>query len=463
MSTERMVITMSRIKNMTSGNPAKLMASFAAPLMLANFGQQLYTIVDAMIVGKGVGVEALAAVGATDWSYWLALWVIQALAQGFSIPISQYFGEGNRKKMRQTIAMSIKLCLVSGCALTVVCLLMAKPLLSLLQTPDNIFNGASQYLLTMFGGILIVLAYNMASAILRAFGDGKSPLIAIAVAAVTNIVLDLLFVLVFHWGIIGAAVATITAQFLAFLYCLRTLAKMDIMKLEKDDWNFRKEIVSKQCRLGIPLALQNILIAIGGMILQSAINQHGFVFIAGFTATNKIYGLLESSALSIGYAITTYMAQNYGGGFYKRIRQGLKSSVLIAVVLSVCVSAFMIAVGKPILSLFIDAANANAEEVLSVAYHYLFIMSCLLLPLYLLFVFRNTLQGLGNGIAPFLSGVMEFAARVSVSCFFTRIWGDDIIFYSEPSAWIAAMAVLVAICLKTVSSLPASDAQSQQA
>lgn len=444
---------MSRVKNMTEGSPTNLMVSFAAPLIIANFGQQLYMIVDAIIVGKGVGVEALASVGATDWSYWLALWVIQALTQGFAIPISHYFGEGDKTKIRKSVAMSVKLCLFTGIMLTVICLLMACPLLRLLQTPDNIFKGASEYLLTMFGGILVVMAYNMASAILRAFGDGKTPLIAIAVAAVTNIVLDLLFVLVFQWGIIGAAVATVTAQLLAFLYCLWVLRKLELMKMEKSDWLFSKAIVSKQCRLGIPLALQHVLIAVGGMILQSAINRHGFIFIAGFTATNKVYGLLESSAISMGYAVTTYMAQNYGGGFYQRIRKGLKSAVLIAVVLSLCVSVVMILAGKPILGLFIDSSSADASAVLEVAYHYLFIMSCLLFPLYLLYVFRNTLQGLGNAIAPLISGVMEFVARVSVAYFFTGILGDEVIFYAEPSAWIAATVVLMTECLRNVSRL----------
>ena len=453
----RMDVSLNRVKNMTVGSPLKLLIFFSAPLIAANFGQQLYMIVDAIIVGRGVGVEALASVGATDWSYWLALWVVQALTQGFAIPISQYFGEGNHTRLRQTVAMSIKLCILIGIVLTVICLLIARPLLRLLQTPENIFAGALEYLLTMYGGILIVMAYNMAASILRALGDGKTPLIAISIAAVTNIILDLLFVLVFQWGIIGAAVATVTAQLFAFLYCFRVLKNLELMKIKKEDWNFRRDIVSRQCSLGAPLALQHILISVGGMILQSAINKHGFLFIAGFTATNKIYGLLESSAISLGYAVTTYMAQNYGGGFYSRIRKGLKTAVLIAVLLSVLVSITMIFAGKPILSLFIDNASTNASETLEIAYHYLYIMSCLLLSLYFLYVFRNTLQGLGNAIAPLLSGIMEFFARVSVAYVFTRIWGDEWIFFAEPSAWIAAMVILILICLRSVHRLPLSD------
>ena len=444
---------MSRMKNMTEGSPAKLILSFSLPLMAANLGQQLYMIVDTMIVGKGVGVEALASVGATDWSYWLALWVIQAITQGFAISISQHFGEGNQSRIKKTVAMSIWLCLGIGVVLTVSGLVFARFLLRILQTPDPIFQGALSYLMILYAGILVVMAYNMAAAILRSLGDGKTPLIAIVIAAITNILLDLLFVLVFRWGVAGAAFATVLAQLLAFIYCLLVMRKIDLLKMERKDWKPESSIIKRQCGLGIPLALQHVLIAIGGMILQSSINRHGFVFIAGFTATNKLYGVLESSAISLGYAVTTYTAQNYGAGRYHRIRNGLKSSMLISAAMSVCVSAAMIAGGRAVLGLFIDSTSSSAAEVLEISYHYLFIMSCLLSSLYLLYAFRNTLQGLGNTVAPFLSGVMEFFARVSVAVYFSRLWGTEAIFFAEPCAWAAATLVLVTICVRQVGKL----------
>jgi putative MATE family efflux protein len=444
----------SRTKNMTAGKPAKLMMSFAIPLIIANLGQQLYMIVDTIIVGKGVGVEALAAVGAADWSYWLALWVIQAMTQGFAISISHSFGEGNQGRIKTTVAMSIWLCALIGSIMTVICLSIGKALLRLLQTPEAIFGNASAYLLTMYSGILVVMAYNMAAAILRAFGDSKTPLVAIAIAGVANIVLDLLFVLRLHWGVVGAAVATVLAQFLAFLYCMLVFRKMDLVKMSREDWKPNWNIIRNQCRLGFPPALQHVLISTGGMILQSAINQQGFVFIAGFTATNKIYGLLESSAVSLGFAATTYTAQNYGAGLYERIREGLKSSVRIAILMSVCISVVMIGVGRYLLELFIDQTNANAQDVLQIAYQYLFIMSCLLWFLYLLYAFRNTLQGLGNTSAAFASGVLEFLARVSVALIFSRIWGAKAIFCAEPCAWIAATILLAVVCIRKVKALP---------
>lgn len=448
---------MDRTTNMTVGNPAKLIMTFSIPLIIANIGQQLYTIVDAIIVGQGVGVEGLAAVGATDWAYWLALWVIGSMTQGFAVPISQYFGEGNHKKVKKAVTASIALCAAIGIFLTVVCLIIANPILRILQTPEDIFAGARSYLITMYAGILIVMAYNMSASVLRALGDGKTPLIAMVIAGLTNVGLDLLFVLFFQWGIVGAAIATLTAQMLAFLYCFLVLRKMEIMRLKQEDWELEKKIVTLEAKLGLPLALQHILIVIGGMVLQYAINQYGMVFIAGFTATNKVYGLLESSALSLGFALMTYTAQNYGAGLYDRIRSGLKTSSFIAMILAVIVAGVMILFGKHVLMLFIESGNASAADVLEIAYRYLIIMNVLLFTLYFLHIFRNTLQGLGDSVTPFWSGVMECLARISVAVGVSRIFGKDAIFFAEPCAWIAATIVLAVICIRKVKNLPAGE------
>ncbi len=445
---------MNNTNKMTQGKPAALIMSFSFPLIIANLGQQLYMIVDSIIVGKGVGIEALAAVGATDWSYWLALWVVQSFTQGFSIPISQYFGEGSKNKVRQAITASIRLCLIIGAVMTILCLLIARPLLTLLQTPGNIFESAALYLLFMYGGILIITAYNMSAAILRALGDSRTPMLSIIVAAITNIVLDLLFVMRFHWGVSGAAAATVIAQFFAFLCCFLVLRRMEFCQFSREDWQLHTGIVKKLCRLGIPYAFQHMLIAIGGMILQSAINLQGVVFVAGFTATNKIFGLLESSAISIGHSVTTYMAQNYGAGQYNRIRQGLKSSLAFAVSLSILISAGMILSGRVLLSLFIDQTDPAAPEVLQVAYHYLFVVSCFLVFLYLLYIFRSTLLGLGKPFASLVSGVMEFIGRVSTARLFIHLWGANVVFYAEPAAWIAATVILITVCLRTIHQMP---------
>lgn len=434
---------MSHVTNMTNGNPTKLMLMFSLPLMVGNIGQQLYTVVDAIIVGQGVGVQALAALGASDWIYWLVLWSISSFAQGFSILITQRFGAGDRAGARRAIAMSIQLCAVIGIIITVGSLLIAKPLLLLMKTPDDIFDGALSYVMTLCAGTYIVLAYNMAASILRSFGNGRSPLIAMFIAAFTNIGLDLLFVMVFDWGIVGAAVATLIAQMVAFLYCLLVLRKIPEAQLIKEDWKLNRADLKKLWGLGAPLAFQHAVIAVGGMILQFVINGFDTLFLAGFTATNKLYGMLESTAISFGYATSTYMGQNRGAGKIERIDVGIKSIVKLSVMVSVGISAFMVLFGRHILQLFISSDTENADMVLQIAYGYLMVMSALLAALYLLHAYRSALQGLGNTIASFWSGVIEFVMRIGAAFIMPVFFGHTGLFFAEPAAWIGAAVFLI--------------------
>ena len=261
---------MSRETNMTVGRPTKLILGLAVPLILTNVGQQLYTVADASIVGRGVGVEALAALGATDWLYWLVLWTVQAMTQGFSVLVSQTFGSNDKKGLRKAITMSVLLCAAVGILLTVVFVSSAGWLLHLLDTPENIYDGAHIYLTMMYAGTLITMAYNMAAAILRALGDGKSPLIAMFTAGCLNIVLDLLFVIRFGWGIPGAAAATLLAQLFAFAYCVIALRKIPAASVEKPDWQPDSSVIRRLCHLGLPLALQHFVIVISGIVLYPA-------------------------------------------------------------------------------------------------------------------------------------------------------------------------------------------------
>lgn len=435
---------MDRTRDMTRGNPAKHIFLFALPLILGNLGQQLYMVADAIIVGQGVGVDALAALGATDWTYWVVLWSIQALTQGFAILITHNFGSGNHAALRRSVAASIRLCAVAAVLLTAMGLVGARPMLALLSTPDILLEQATSYLTVMFAGTAVVMAYNMAAAILRAFGDGKSPLIAMGVAAALNVGLDLLFVLVFGWGIVGAAVATLIAQLVSFLYCLGVLRRLAFLRLHREDWENSSAVSRHLLRLGLPLALQHVVIAVGGMVLQSVINSFGFLFVAGFTATNKLYGMLESSAISFGFSTSTYMAQNWGAKRVDRLEKGIKSAVRLSVLVAVAISALMIIFGKSILGLFISTADAGAAQVLDIAYRYLLIMSALLFILYLLHTYRSALQGLGNTVAPMVSGFIEFAMRVGVALALPPLLGELGLFFAEPAAW-AGAAVLVII------------------
>ena len=433
----------SRIKNMTEGNPSSLILTFALPLMAGNVFQQLYTVVDTMVVGKYLGVSALAALGASDWLNWMMLGIVQGFTQGFAILMAQEFGAKKLDQLRKVIGNSAVLSLFSSLALVLLGQLTALPVLILLKTPKAILNDSLLYLRIMFLGIPIVMTYNLLACILRSLGDGKTPLQAMVVASITNIVLDLLFVMVFHWGIAGATIATLIAQLVSGLYCLYHIWKIDFLKMQKADFRPQGDLCGKLMALGSPMAFQNCIIAIGGMIVQFVVNGFGVLFIAGFTATNKLYGILEIAATSYGYSMITYVGQNLGAGKGRRIRQGLRASLGISVATSVVIALIMLVFGQFILSWFISGTPEEIEQTMQVAYFYLSVMSICLPILYVLHVVRSTIQGMGNTMLPMLSGVMEFTMRTLTALLLPLVLGEVGIFFAEIAAWAGADVVLV--------------------
>ena len=437
---------MSRVKDMTQGNPVKLILNFAFPLVLTNLGQQVYMIVDAAIVGRGVGVKALAAVGCTDWSYWVILWAVTMMTQGFATFVSRYFGMRDFSAMNKAVTTSAVLCAVVGTGLTVGGLLAVKPLLQLLQTPADILPDAVTYLSTMVAGTLIVTAYNMSASILRAFGDGRSPMIAMIAAAVINLALDLLFVMVFHWGVFGAALASLIAQLCAFAYCFYRITKVECLHIERCDWGLDLKMAGDLLKFAMPLMLQYIVINLGGVILQSTINLQGSVFIAGYTAVNKLYGLLECTAIGLGLALTTYFSQNYGAGNVKRVRGGHKTALLIMAVAALAVMTLVLTLGRFLLQLFIDPAEVGAVESLAIGGKYLLIMALNMVILYWVYVYRSIMQAMGDSIWSMISGFAEFAARVLMAKVVFAFWGQETLFYIEPVAWLMALLFVMIPC-----------------
>lgn len=434
---------MKRTVDMTVGSPTKHILKFAFPLIVANMGQQLYAVVDASIVGRGVGVKALASVGTTDWVYCMILWAVISLTQGFSTFVSRYFGEKNYDKMNKSIAMSALLSGLISILLAAAGLLAARPLLELMNTPSDIIGGANAYLVIMISGTPVVTAYNLASSILRAFGDGKSPLIAMIIAGLLNIGLDLLFVFPFDWGIHGAAIASVLAQLVSFLFCLVRLKKIDCIHLDRQsflpNWKEIKELLA----FSLPLALQSITIAIGGIFLQSVINQQGSIFIAGYTATNKMYGLMESSATALGLACSTFLAQNYGAGLHARVRKGVGTATMIAAAMSLAVFFILLVIRWDLLQLFLDVNQENGFEALKIAVRYLTYMIFFLPILFLIHVFRNALQALQISVWSMLSGFGELFCRMFMA-FVVIAWiGPDALFLSEPLAWAGALAFVL--------------------
>ncbi len=444
------------MKNMTQGKPASLILTFALPLMAGNVFQQLYTVVDTMVVGKHLGVSALAALGAADWMNWMMLGIVQGLAQGFGILMAQEFGASQYEKLQKTIGGSAVLALVSALVLTAAGQLAITPVLKLLQTPAFIFGDTRLYLRIMFMGIPIVMAYNLFACILRSLGDGRTPLHAMIVASLTNILLDLLFVMVFQWGIPGAAAATLIAQLVSGLYCLRYILKLDLFRLTLKDFRLPGALCGKLLFLGFPMAFQNCIIAVGGMIVQFVVNGFGVIFIAGYTATNKLYGILEIAATSYGYAMITYVGQNLGAGRTTRIRQGVRAAVGIALVTSVAIAVIMLLFGRAILGCFISGTPEEAEAAMKAAYAYLAIMSVCLPILYILHVIRSAIQGMGNTLLPMASGIAEFIMRTATALLLPLAIGETGIYIAEISAWVGADLVLVTSYFLLIRRLPST-------
>lgn len=434
----------SRIKNMTDGRPASLILTFAMPLMIGNVFQQLYTVVDTMVVGKALGVTALAAVGAADWMNWLMLGIIQGITQGFGILMAQEFGAGKYEDLRKTIGCSAALSLLSSAALLCMGQLIARPILELLQTPAEIIGNALLYLRIMYLGVPVVMSYNLLATILRSLGDGRTPLYAMIVAAAVNIALDILFVPVMGFGIGGAAVATLIAQIISGIFCFYHIRRIEILTLTASDFTLREHRPFKLFLLGAPMAFQNAVISVGGMIVQSVVNGFGVIFIAGFTATNKLYGVLEVAATSYGYSMVTYAGQNLGAGRVDRIRQGIRAALLISLATSALIAAVMLLGGKAILSCFISGTPQEFEQTLQVAYYYLAVMSVFLPVLYVLHAVRSTIQGMGNTVLPMISGIAEFIMRAASAILLPMLIGETGIFYAEIMAWAGADVILIA-------------------
>ncbi len=434
-----------RIQNMTTGSPAKLIFSFAIPLMLGNVFQQLYAVVDTAIVGQALGVYALAAMGAADWLNWLVLGMVQGFAQGFSIYMAQRFGADDHEGLNRSIGATVTLAAMISVLLMIVSLAAVEPVLRLMGTPETVMEGALIYLRIWFIGIPIVMAYNVLASILRALGDSKTPLYAMVIASILNIALDLLFVIVFHWGIAGAVIATMLAQLFAAVYCFMAVRRIHIIKLEKTYFLPESFMARRLLGLGLPVAAQNMIIAVGGIVVQTVVNRYGVLFVAGFTATNKLYGILEIAATSFGYAVTTYVGQNLGANLLKRIRKGMFSATWIALLTSAVITAFAFVAGRMLVGLFISGTPEEVQYSTEVAVYYLRVMAAFLSVLYMLHIYRSALMGLGDTITPMASGIMEFVMRIAVAMVLPAVMGQNGIYYAEIAAWAGAAVVLVAV------------------
>ena len=435
---------MAKVTDMTTGNPTKLLIGFALPMMFGNLFQQMYSLVDTLVVGRGVGVNGLSAVGSAGWLDWFFLGNIMGLMQGFMVLISQRFGAGDLKGMRKAVAMSLYLAVAATVVFTVVALASARPILDLLKTPETTVEMSHSYIRIIFWGIPIITAYNLLASVLRALGNSKVPLAAIIIASVINIGLDLMFVLWFKWGVVGAAAATVLAQLFSAVFCLIAVLRVPELKLGAEDLKPEWRVVGTLLKLGLPLMFNSFVISVGGLVVQYIVNGFGPVFVAAITAANRVCGLMEQAGASLATAVGTFAGQNFGAKKFDRIRQGVKRAMMISVSIAWVIGGIVIVFARPIIRFFVEDEPEIVEQVVDMAHPYLVIICCFLWMLYVLFVYRTTLQGMGNSIIPFVSGIVELVCRICIVFALTRFLGEYGVYFAEVSAWMGAAILLVA-------------------
>ena len=430
-------------KKMIEGSPLKLIFWFSLPLMLGNVFQQLYTVVDTAIVGQTLGVSMLAALGAADWLCWLAFSVLTAFPQGFSILIAQAYGANDNEEVNRCLVALVQNSVLVTVVLVALGVAAIMPVLHILNTPSEIIHYSQTYLRIIYLGLPVTMFYNACASILRAFGNSKTPLYAMIVSAVINIVLDFVFIIEFKMGVEGAAIATVIAQLFAGLYCfiiLRQHSAIDrFNSYMKWNWSLNLEMF----KIGAPMSFQNVLISIGGLTLSGIVNTYGTLFIAGFTAVNKLYGVLEIAAVSYGYAMVTYVGQNYGAKKYERIKSGVKSAAILGFFTAIFITIMIQLFDKQLLLLFITGEASDVAIALSVGEKYLLGMSLPLFVLYLLHIYRSALQGLSNTFIPMVSGFVELACRLICAFTLPLFLQENGLYFVEPSAWTGAMILLV--------------------
>ena len=429
-------------KDMTSGSPAGLILRFALPLMLGNVFQQFYTFVDTMVVGQALGVKALAALGAAEWLTFLMFGLVQGLVQGFSLVMARQFGAGDDKGLKKAVAGAVWLSLGAAVLFTALGQLMLRPVLQLLRTPAEIIDLTLIYLRILYASLPVAFAYNLLAALLRALGNSKTPLQAMTLSSFCNIALDLLFVFGFGWGIQGAAAATVLAQLLAACFCFVKLRGSGLFSLGNKEYYPDRDVIKEQLKLGLPMGLQNMITAMGGLIVQSVINGFGVLFIAGYTAANKLYGLLEIAASSYGYAMSTYSGQNMGAARYDRIGKGLRAANLIGAATALLMSAIMVFFGKPVLGCFLTGDSVTVEGAMRIGYHFLLVLAVFFPFLYILYVTRSCIKGMGNSLLPMISSIVQLVMRTGCALLLPALIGESGVFYGEVCAWLGADLLL---------------------
>ena len=427
--------------DMTTGNPMKIIFNFTLPIFIGNVFQQFYNMADAVIVGKFVGNKALAAVGSTGTIMFLIYGFVVGMTAGFTVLTAQKFGAGDMPAMRRTVVGASFLSLVVGLVLTAAFMVFMKPWLVLMHTPEDIFADAYAYIMIISAGILAQMLYNLLASILRALGNSKVPLYFLILAALLNIVLDLVLIIVFHMGAAGAAVATVISQGISGVLCLfYIIRKVPLLRLTRDDRHLSGDLLRTQIRIGIPMALQYSITAVGTMMVQSALNILGSTLVAAYTAAGKIEQIVTQAYVAMGTTMATYGAQNMGAGDVSRIQQGFKASTIIGVIYAIVSAALVMTVGKYMTYLFVSEDVALIMDSVNT---YLICVGIFFIPLAIVNIYRNGIQGLGYGLLPMMAGVAELVGRGVVAVIAAGQKSYLGVCLASPAAWVLASLLLI--------------------
>lgn len=426
---------------MTSGSTMKLILGFAVPLLMGMLFQQVYSLVDTIIVGRFLGVSALAAVGATGSINFLIIGFCQGICNGFALPVAQRFGAKDYDGLRKYVGNSAVLAVLFGGAITLITVIACRPILQLMQTPSDIIDLSYNYIVVIFAGIPAIMLYNILSAYLRSLGDSVTPVIFLVISAGLNIGLDLLFIVTFKWGVFGAAFATVLSQAVSGILCLiLIIKKFDILHLKLDDWKLDWNYTRYLLIMGLPMGLQYSITAIGSVILQSSVNTLGSTAVASMTAGSRISMFVVCPFDALGSTMATFGGQNVGAGRLDRLGRGLRSAVTLGAIYSALILVVLIFFGRDLILLFV---NASEVTVIAQAKQFLVTNAAFYLMLALVNIVRFLIQGMGfSGFAVF-AGVFEMVARALVGLVFVPIFGFIAACFASPLAWIFADCFLI--------------------
>ncbi len=427
-------------KDMTSGSPMKLILGFSVPLLFGFLFQQFYNLVDTLIVGRFLGVDALAAVGSTGSINFMILGFCMGVCNGFAIPLAHKFGAGDYKGMRSFMMNAVYLSAVFAVIMTVLTVVFCMPLLKLMRTPENIIDGAYSYIVIIFLGIPVTYLYNMISGIIRSMGDSKTPVVFLVISSFLNIALDIIFINSFKMGVAGAAWATVISQLVSGVACvIYSLKKFEILHTNQEERIVNLSYMATLCGMGVPMGLQYSITAIGSVILQSSVNTLGSNAVAAMTAASRISCFFCCPFDALGSTMATYGGQNVGAKKLDRLSTGLKSCCILGIVYAVFAFIVLLFAGKTLASFFVEGA---VQEVIDNAHLSLVITSAFYILLAFVNIVRFLIQGMGYSKFAILAGVCEMVARAFVGFALVPVWGFKAACFASPVAWVLADAFL---------------------